>query len=183
MSCGSVEANRRNPLRRDEQSGKWSYAFTAGLRARKNTPALATIFLLDQQLQWMLEHGGLDFADFLPQTEQSIPKLTDRLRDASNSSDSVYAPLAKEWRTYRTMALPPELNPPEPSSSGATKPVYPATDEYCDLLLKKTNEAPTREAESSYQKAVKLRRSQEAYAFVHFHNRLFESLHSILVVA
>ncbi|MCU1468013.1 MAG: phosphoserine aminotransferase apoenzyme [Actinomycetia bacterium] len=27
-----------------------------------NTPALATIYLLDQQLKWMLEHGGLDFA-------------------------------------------------------------------------------------------------------------------------
>jgi phosphoserine aminotransferase len=27
-----------------------------------NTPALATIFLLDQQVQWMLENGGLDFA-------------------------------------------------------------------------------------------------------------------------
>ena len=26
-----------------------------------NTPALATLFLLDQQLQWMLEHGGLEF--------------------------------------------------------------------------------------------------------------------------
>jgi phosphoserine aminotransferase len=27
-----------------------------------NTPALATIFLLDQQIRWMLENGGLDFA-------------------------------------------------------------------------------------------------------------------------
>jgi phosphoserine aminotransferase len=27
-----------------------------------NTPALATIYLLDQQLKWMLENGGLDFA-------------------------------------------------------------------------------------------------------------------------
>ena len=27
-----------------------------------NTPALATIFLLDQQLQWMLGNGGLEFA-------------------------------------------------------------------------------------------------------------------------
>jgi phosphoserine aminotransferase len=27
-----------------------------------NTPALATIFLLDQQLQWMLGNGGMDFA-------------------------------------------------------------------------------------------------------------------------
>ena len=27
-----------------------------------NTPALATLFLLDQQLQWMLAHGGLEFA-------------------------------------------------------------------------------------------------------------------------
>jgi phosphoserine aminotransferase len=27
-----------------------------------NTPALATIFLFDQQLQWMLDNGGLDFA-------------------------------------------------------------------------------------------------------------------------
>ncbi|MDQ1461901.1 MAG: phosphoserine aminotransferase [Actinomycetota bacterium] len=27
-----------------------------------NTPALATIYLHDQQLKWMLEHGGLDFA-------------------------------------------------------------------------------------------------------------------------
>jgi phosphoserine aminotransferase len=27
-----------------------------------NTPALATLYLLDQQLQWMLEHGGLEFA-------------------------------------------------------------------------------------------------------------------------
>jgi len=27
-----------------------------------NTPALATIFLLDQQLRWMLENGGLEFA-------------------------------------------------------------------------------------------------------------------------
>jgi phosphoserine aminotransferase len=26
-----------------------------------NTPALATIFLLDQQVRWMLENGGLDF--------------------------------------------------------------------------------------------------------------------------
>jgi phosphoserine aminotransferase len=27
-----------------------------------NTPALATLFLLDQQLQWMLDNGGLEFA-------------------------------------------------------------------------------------------------------------------------
>ena len=27
-----------------------------------NTPALATIFLLDHQLQWMLANGGLEFA-------------------------------------------------------------------------------------------------------------------------
>ena len=27
-----------------------------------NTPALATLFLLDQQLKWMLENGGLEFA-------------------------------------------------------------------------------------------------------------------------
>ena len=27
-----------------------------------NTPALATIYLFDQQLQWMLDNGGLDFA-------------------------------------------------------------------------------------------------------------------------
>jgi len=27
-----------------------------------NTPALATLFLLDQQLQWMLANGGMDFA-------------------------------------------------------------------------------------------------------------------------
>jgi len=27
-----------------------------------NTPALATLFLLDQQLQWMLGNGGLEFA-------------------------------------------------------------------------------------------------------------------------
>jgi phosphoserine aminotransferase len=27
-----------------------------------NTPALATIFLLDQQLRWMLDNGGLEFA-------------------------------------------------------------------------------------------------------------------------
>ncbi len=27
-----------------------------------NTPALATIFLLDRQVQWMLEHGGLSWA-------------------------------------------------------------------------------------------------------------------------
>jgi phosphoserine aminotransferase len=27
-----------------------------------NTPALATIFLLDQQVRWMLENGGLEFA-------------------------------------------------------------------------------------------------------------------------
>ena len=27
-----------------------------------NTPALATLFLLDQQLQWMLANGGLEFA-------------------------------------------------------------------------------------------------------------------------
>lgn len=38
-----------------------------------NTPAVATLFLLDQQLQWMLERGGLDWA--VSRTRESSSRL------------------------------------------------------------------------------------------------------------
>ncbi len=37
-----------------------------------NTPALATLFLFDQQLQWMLGHGGLEFAAARSDTSAGI---------------------------------------------------------------------------------------------------------------
>jgi phosphoserine aminotransferase len=51
-------------------SGRWTPATldlsivveNSRLDQTYNTPALATLFLLDQQLQWMLAHGGLEFA-------------------------------------------------------------------------------------------------------------------------
>jgi phosphoserine aminotransferase len=51
-------------------SGRWCPAFldltTALTSSRKdqtyNTPALATIFLANQQLRWILDNGGLDFS-------------------------------------------------------------------------------------------------------------------------
>ena len=53
-----------------KSSGRWMPATldlsiaveNSRLEQTYNTPALATLFLLDQQLQWMLAHGGLEFA-------------------------------------------------------------------------------------------------------------------------
>jgi phosphoserine aminotransferase len=55
---------------RIKQSGRWMPATldlsiaveNSRLNQTYNTPALATLFLFDQQLQWMLGNGGLEFA-------------------------------------------------------------------------------------------------------------------------
>ncbi|MDQ6817284.1 MAG: phosphoserine transaminase [Actinomycetota bacterium] len=59
---------RIEELERERPGGRWIPAFlslrTALENSRQdqtyNTPAIATLFLLGDQLEWMLEHGGLD---------------------------------------------------------------------------------------------------------------------------
>jgi phosphoserine aminotransferase len=62
-----------------------------------NTPALATLFLLDQQLLWMLDHGGLDWcvarsrrsADALYGWAEARPWAAPFVRDAAARSSVV----------------------------------------------------------------------------------------------
>jgi len=66
------ERQPRCLTRRDRAGagGRWQPAFlslsialeNSRLDQTYNTPALATLFLLDQQLQWMLANGGMEFA-------------------------------------------------------------------------------------------------------------------------
>jgi len=60
-----------------------------------NTPALATLFLLDQQLQWMLEHGGLEWC----------------IRRCRQSADALYG-----WAEDRPWAAPFVSDPAQRSS-------------------------------------------------------------------
>jgi phosphoserine aminotransferase len=68
LACCSPAAIER--IERLHASGRWVPASldlkialdNSRLDQTYNTPALATLFLLDRQLAWMLAHGGLEFA-------------------------------------------------------------------------------------------------------------------------
>jgi phosphoserine aminotransferase len=68
LACCSSRALER--IEEIHASGRWTPATldlsiaieNSRLDQTYNTPALATIFLLDQQLQWMLANGGLEFS-------------------------------------------------------------------------------------------------------------------------
>ncbi|MBD8606637.1 phosphoserine transaminase [Aeromicrobium sp. CFBP 8757] len=55
-----------------------------------NTPALATLFLMDQQLQWMLAQGGLDWA--VGRTADSSRRLYEWAETSTYASPFVTAP-------------------------------------------------------------------------------------------
>jgi phosphoserine aminotransferase len=55
-----------------------------------NTPALATLFLMDQQVQWMLEQGGLDWA--VGRTADSSTRLYEWAEASLYASPFVTAP-------------------------------------------------------------------------------------------
>jgi phosphoserine aminotransferase len=68
LACASPRAVER--IQELHTSGRWMPATldlsialeNSRLDQTYNTPALATLFLLDQQLQWMLANGGMEFA-------------------------------------------------------------------------------------------------------------------------
>jgi phosphoserine aminotransferase len=68
LACCSPAAIER--IERIAATGRWVPASlslpiaveNSRLEQTYNTPALATLFLLDQQLQWMLANGGMEFA-------------------------------------------------------------------------------------------------------------------------
>jgi phosphoserine aminotransferase len=55
-----------------------------------NTPALATLFLMDQQVRWLLAHGGLDWA--VGRTADSSRRLYEWAEASSYASPFVTAP-------------------------------------------------------------------------------------------
>ncbi|MET0447071.1 MAG: phosphoserine transaminase, partial [Aeromicrobium sp.] len=55
-----------------------------------NTPALATLFLMDQQVQWLLGQGGLDWA--VGRTADSSTRLYEWAEASSFASPFVTAP-------------------------------------------------------------------------------------------
>jgi phosphoserine aminotransferase len=55
-----------------------------------NTPALATLFLMDQQVRWLLERGGLDWA--VDRTVDSSSRLYDWAEASAYASPFVTAP-------------------------------------------------------------------------------------------
>jgi hypothetical protein len=88
------------------------------------------------------------------------------------SEPPVLEELLEEWRKNAPKLLPSALAQTEGSLAGPTKPARTTTDEYHELLLKKTSEALMRETERNEKQVLKLRRSQVSYAFVHFFNRV-----------
>jgi phosphoserine aminotransferase len=92
---------------RMEKSGRWVPASlslalaleNSRLNQTYNTPAIATLFLLQQQVQWILEMGGLSWA-------------VDR---SSRSAATIYS-----WAEERAFATPFVANPAERSSVVAT---------------------------------------------------------------
>jgi phosphoserine aminotransferase len=79
-------------------SGRWvpaSYDLTIALDNSRldqtyNTPALATIFLMNEQVRWLNEQGGLDWA--VQRTAQSSGILYDWAEDASYATPFVTEP-------------------------------------------------------------------------------------------
>jgi phosphoserine aminotransferase len=55
-----------------------------------NTPALATLFLMDQQVRWLLSHGGLDWA--VGRTADSSRRLYEWAEASTYASPFVTAP-------------------------------------------------------------------------------------------
>ena len=100
LACCSPRAIER--IEAIHATGRWAPATldlsialeNSRLEQTYNTPALATLFLLDQQLQWMLANGGMEFsagrcdksAGTLYGWADSHPHATPFVRDAGSRS-------------------------------------------------------------------------------------------------
>lgn len=93
-----------------QDSGRYVPAFldvvTAIQNSRKqqtyNTPALATLFLLDQQVRWMLDNGGLDWA--VSRTGESAARLY-RWAEASSFAAPFVADPAERSQVVGTVDI------------------------------------------------------------------------------
>src|SRR5699024_2767245 len=84
-------------------SGLYIRAFlnlhTAITNARKqqtyNTPAVSTLFLIDQQVRWMLDNGGLDWAT--GRTRESATRLYEWAEKSTFATPFVPDPAERSW--------------------------------------------------------------------------------------